>query len=1526
MQAVTVERPSGSGVNKAYVVCPSDKAMPDSVVSVGTVECFSNPAAGLTEGRLSDAENQRAVIRVKIRPSVFIIETKEEYTMEEISTDSLNKLIKKRTAAFKANISESGNGTHLAKRRKICAGVEEGHRLMAEQSVAGLETVAELLPVVVNVTDWNIQNEEEIRFDLKGNEGMEELVNASHLDPEVWELDRLTALVLDGVMGVFYARYNIADIVVTRSHVTNLPLQHPVVFRLKHTKLWISTPLHLAIPVDTNLTFNKVLYQHPWLSKVDDLKAMAEKSKSVSSILIPGVSNFKPAELELLCRGGRMKHYFTAQCYFSKSDVSLADFVLKQHEKYDNNKTNNTAVTKESTAFDNEEERKKRADAVLAAFGTDLDTISSKVSKDYADWFGWEKNKAAAPSLVSRASNTTAATTTSVELAPVSFKRPVSCFFGPDFESITNCIADDSCGLQMHLFPCQNLLDLANRNRTFIVTPKNMIEEIHDSGRFMNITDNNSGFIPDVDIETLKFLLKTPSAAATVASILYYNNVNLVDNEWSITGTHSLAEVIVEFFPQRNNDAADDNSAEVVGEIASAVAALYNIGGDVDCEAILFPKEQLMVERRSYGRQYNWNDPIKCIIGLYRTAMDTRLANVRRGEPVPRDETTWAYMHMSVIQLVLSPLFDAVLRSGAWAITELRDFLRWILEETFLRYTTTPDQHNTLILRQPVLDSMARLCVSWAVMQSGAENCGLCVAFSAEPPFIIEPEISLENYALSDTPSILLSGENVVDRIRTSIGSHPSGPEQTSTVRLVPMDIPSGRFFKTGKDLTVLIVEPEAAVYSSRQQQQQIIPKERLSIEYTAPRILAEPSKQCAGYYSDGYLKAKLGGMLSAEYSVVDRHATKTNNGGLFANDELSTSEVDGVVTGLSIDGKMEHVNISLPGMKSTAPDELPVNATKHGKYLIKDKGLEAVFFEPLLSSLVLDTAANDKKVRFDSLKLFKECLAPLRTGKITIHPTTNQSADIETLTSSMSVAGPGFEWLWKVLQNKHGFNSTLKKNPPVAENNSRLGKYSLPVGNGGVSESILLTSVKHLTSSVSSRNNRSKTITGTGVKATSDATAEVTPVAAFNPSFVEIDTFLKQHLRNVLSTLVSRMAMIVSNAEVKIIKSVCENVAKIILDSFYVALDPEQAVVSILERITGEQNGIFLDAEGFGFGITRLSGANILSGRHQLSQQQIGAGVGGGATSTLEALLSQLNTLGAEGQMNKPTKQQQQHATSKQDVAQKIHAEQVMKVRDSSEFTARLVKLIRDDDRKKRINTMLSEAVKSQQRTPPYMISAMTKPAKPVFGSSRLPASEKPQGSNFSTAQYLYVPVNPKHILSHMQWLECMSVIEAATRDSAMAACHFEEAAEATEAALKELLAKWNDTVTQVTSDTSPAALSSLKLEWLNREATRISVIRDESERSRVALAVQGKLVNLENYGMIANARSLIDVDFYVKVPNFWQTEDWRELVYNAVAIASIPLQLNISKGIMAASQSSMLYSSSISLSSAEQTLRDTV
>lgn len=84
-----------------------------------------------------------------------------------------------------------------------------------------------------------------------------------------------------------------------------------------------------------------------------------------------------------------------------------------------------------------------------------------------------------------------------------------------------------------------------------------------------------------------------------------------------------------------------------------------------------------------------------------------------------------------------------------------------------------------------------------------------------------------------------------------------------------------------------------------------------------------------------------------------------------------------------------------------------------------------------------------------------------------------------------------------------------------------------------------------------------------------------------YNPTFLEIDAFLKHDLKYVLVTLLARMTMIVSSSEMDAYNKVCDYVAIIISDSFYISLDPERSIKTILERITSEQNSISIDARG---------------------------------------------------------------------------------------------------------------------------------------------------------------------------------------------------------------------------------------------------------------------------------------------------------------------------------------------------------
>ncbi|AWM67201.1 capsid protein [White spot syndrome virus] len=1514
------------------------------LVNAGTFACYDSTLANLTEGRLG-SETENAKIRVKIHPSVFIIETNKEMTIEEISTKSLNALVEKRarearrfSSLTEQKFPRGGGGCYSRKNERFIEGEINNIKLNMEETASSLERLAGLLPVVINIKDWTMHDEKEIRLDLKGNDGMEELVNISHLNQEEWEMERLSSsIVLKDAYGVFYAHHGILDIVLTTSRFTGKLLQHPVIFRLMDVKVWINTPLQIAFPdTSKNPNAKKILYQHPSLTRLRDLNDMASNSKSVSSIIIPELSKFNSTEFGM--------HYFTAQCFFGKNTNSLKDLVTRyyqlsfknkpQPKLYEPTATATAASSSSSTASLTTEQKEKIAQSILSSKGKSLGDVSSTLSKEYDE---------------NRKRTKRQKTSTDTNIVPsgaptsISMKNPVTCFFGPQYTSIMDCISEKTDWIEMHLFLTS--LNDAEHNKTLVVDRKSNVSEIHDSGRFLTFGQNNTtAFIPDVDIPTLKLILRDDSgesSAAIIASLIYYNNVNLEGREFS-----NVSDAVVGLF--------SGGSAITVGDIAREIASIYNIGRESNCDSILFPGEPILAGRRSYGRQYRWYDPINCVVGLYRSCLETMTRNIMRGQPVKVDETAWMYMHQQVLQVVLLPFFDCVLKSGVWAVKEARQLTDYIVREVLLKYTADPDQHKFLLFKKPVMDLIAKIVTHYAVIHSAADNGGVCLAFPRDPPFIVENDTSLRYYTLTDTPQSILNGDNVAENLKsaTSVASSPSSSSRYSSetpIRVVNLPVPTGRFLKMNKDLELFINVPLISSKEQKQQQQQTTATAPFSSEtisksflnYVPPKSLTRNVTYGQNIAEDGFLGLKNKGELVSYFKVVknterddgikDMEIGDINNhqddtGSLSSS---SSSFVDGVRTSFSVDGKIEHVSAFLPGTTSQ-PTNLPVHASKQVKYSVKELGMETVFFEPLLSSAVLYEASKTKSTQHLSpMRIYKECVSPLSTGRIDIFPS-----------KVGTVAGTGFEFIWKVLQYDTGLPTTLERLSPKIP--------SVPISGEDSKMEVIAESgkgVQNIIAIAADQLRGSNNIVGGGTRRAiqqqqqqqQQETQAVVPVnvpARFEPTFTEIELFLQNKFRNVIATIISRMMMLVSNEEMKIIKEVCEHVSHIMVDGLYVALDPRKAIEEILERITAEQNGITIDTGNGGYGSLRYASSGRLFINDEASEEAAAAIGGGGALGTgrrvpveLRSILDKLNTIGSTTQQQQQQQRQQRQANNNNTVPEdiKVHNEQMQKIRDSSLFTSKLLNYIRDDGRKDRIKTNISETLKKYSRIPSYFIAS--KAQKPIpwkHTKDNINLNKIPEDLNFSPAQNLFVPVNPRHILTDMQWLNCISIIETATRDSAIVMQSFQEQADKTTTQLEELLSQWNNIVSQVTDEKSPAYVSSVKLEWLNNEASRIAAIRENSEKSKIVMGVQGKIVNIDELGIVAVARSIVDVDFYIKMPNVWASRDWKNLIYYAVNIAATPLINNISRGIMAASQTSVLYDSSLALIAAEQATRN--
>lgn len=136
------------------------------------------------------------------------------------------------------------------------------------------------------------------------------------------------------------------------------------------------------------------------------------------------------------------------------------------------------------------------------------------------------------------------------------------------------------------------------------------------------------------------------------------------------------------------------------------------------------------------------------------------------------------------------------------------------------------------------------------------------------------------------------------------------------------------------------------------------------------------------------------------------------------------------------------------------------------------------------------------------------------------------------------------------------------------------------------------------------------------------------------------------------------------------------------------------------------------------------------------------------------------------------------------------------------------------------------------------------------------------------------------------------------------------------------DLLKEWHNEIKSLNDGED--LLNVMKKEWFERKSDLISQLRNDADRQRSMLLNRGKIVPLEKYNMIAIARNLTDVDFYVKIPNSWTDWNWKELLYSAIKVAMSPLHLNISRGFIAASKASLHFKTTDSLTKIEQYLEE--
>lgn len=794
----------------------------------------------------------------------------------------------------------------------------------------------------------------------------------------------------------------------------------------------------------------------------------------------------------------------------------------------------------------------------------------------------------------------------------------ITCMFGPNFHALEECVTIEEFPIEMFLDTSQTSNSTNATAPCLLVYPSSgKVYPIHNYGRYLELSDKLCGYVPDIDTSTLRSIIDCASPtngynSKILSSILFYNKYGsasdfqfITEEGWDhcFNGCSSInasfPDVLYALVKEKLGQFYNDNDYELVdafllgmiSSVALSISEFYNVSHESDCDSILFPSPNLMSQRHKTSNQdlegrnlpltsrsYYWHDPIRMVVLLYVLSLKMKsiiyLRQRNSSLPVKMFDIT-------ILQQFIEPILYSVVRTGAWAIAEVRNILEWVVEKILVRYF----QHfcyQQKINRKDILNSMGRIIIGWLIIKSASleKNAGVCTLFNMdgskpENEFILEPKTSFENYVLNKIPSILFKNEDIIATFKTYFNTNGASGINSKNSNMfvieevkkkVSMPIPTGLYFKNRKDLTLTIMDPNSLACSD----------ERLSnsensiskiIDYKAPKAL-ESKKGIVGSQI-GFYSLKKQGFLESSVNVKDNVSASS----IFATSSSSSSPsnfyfgnyntrsndnkpwgVDGIITGHTVSDKIEHVTLHMPGIASVYNSVL--DGQKQSSYTINEMGLETVIWDPLLSSDALEVAADEKTITWDTVHLLKDILCPLKTNEIIIKP-----KNVISSSNKRSISTEGFQWIWAQMVktgqvemvNSKTNNNNIENKIVSTQTQKTIDIINIvsilindPINNNKIKDNNINNVQKIL---VSKNQPKNSSLPFDGINKL--------PL----PSLAETDTFIRRHFANILTSLISRIMMIVSNKELEFIKHVSEKTSVVISDSLHIALDPCEAV-----------------------------------------------------------------------------------------------------------------------------------------------------------------------------------------------------------------------------------------------------------------------------------------------------------------------------------------------------------------------------
>nr|BDV49967.1 MAG: wsv289-like protein [Metapenaeopsis lamellata majanivirus] len=122
----------------------------------------------------------------------------------------------------------------------------------------------------------------------------------------------------------------------------------------------------------------------------------------------------------------------------------------------------------------------------------------------------------------------------------------------------------------------------------------------------------------------------------------------------------------------------------------------------------------------------------------------------------------WNIVHGAVLKELLGPIFDFIFEKGVWVSYHVQSFIAWTIEDMLLPLL------NKKCLSIGTMDTIMALAFHWIVISSATRNGGLCNCFPNSCTwFYLEPKRKLIDYVYSPIPKFILCGNKISSEIPT---------------------------------------------------------------------------------------------------------------------------------------------------------------------------------------------------------------------------------------------------------------------------------------------------------------------------------------------------------------------------------------------------------------------------------------------------------------------------------------------------------------------------------------------------------------------------------------------------------------------------------------------------------------------------------------------------------------------------------------------------------------------------------------